>query len=178
MFEYTPRAIVFILAAGVVAALCAASATSQPDQRGWRSITPSPMHWTGLWLSAGLSSFMTYIYLFVGSTRPDAAHQMKVLFWLIVAFGLGTIVAAVCIRLVRRSAVRWRGTTIVSSSRIGEETRRLSDVVRLDGTLVGSVIVGFCDGTTLRLDPYASGAAELIEKISGMLEHADGASTN
>jgi hypothetical protein len=177
MFEHAPRAIVVVLAAVVAAALGAVGANSQPDRRGWRSITPSPMHWMGLWLSAGLSGFMTYIYLFVGSTRPDAAHQMTVLFWLIVAFGLSAIVAAVCIRLVRSGAVRWRGTTIVSCGRNGEETRQLSDVVRLDGTLFGSVIVGFRDGATLRLDPYASGAAELIEKISGMQEHADGART-
>ena len=125
MFEHAQRAIVFLLAAGVVAALGAASATSQPDHRGWHVIAPSPMHWTALWLSAALSGFMTYIYLFVGSTRPDGAHQMQVLFWLIVVFGLGTIVSAVSIRLVRRSAVRWRGATIAFNGPNGKQTHQL-----------------------------------------------------
>lgn len=174
MFEHTPRAVVFVIAAVVVAALGAASAISQPDRRGWRSITPSPMHWTGLWLSAALSGFMTYIYLFVGSSRPDAAHEMKVLFWLIVAFGLGAIVAAVAIRRVRRSALRWRGAAIAFTGDKGEETSQLSDVVRLEGTMFGSVIVRFRDGAALPLDPYATGTEELIEKISSMLGHTDG----
>lgn len=177
MLEYAPRIIVFLLAAMAVAALGAASAKSQPGPRGWRSITPSPMHWTGLWLSAALTGFMSYIYLFVGSSRPDGAHQMKVLFWLIVAFGSGAIISAIAIRLVRRSAIRWRGEKITFAVAMGEETRRLADVVRLEGTLIGSVMLGFRDGTTLRLDPYASGAAELIEKISGMLDSDHDAGT-
>lgn len=176
MFEQAPRAVIVILAAGVVAALAAASATSQPDRRGWRSITPSPMHWSSLWLSAALAGFMAYIYLFVGSTRPDAEHQMKVLFWLIVAFGLGAIVSAIAIRLVRRSAIGWCGATITFAGAKGDETQQLTDVVALGGSLFGRAIVAFRDGTTLRLDPYASGAAELIETISGMLEATDGAS--
>jgi len=176
MLEHTPSAIVVILAACVVAALGAASATSQPDRRGWRSITPSAMHWTSLWLSAALAGFMAYIYLFVGSTRSDAEHQMKVLFWLFVAFGLGAIVSAIAIRLVRRSAIRWRGEKITFAGVKGEETRQLADVVRLEGTAVGSVMLGFRDGATLRLDPYASGAAELIEKISGTMESANDSS--
>lgn len=178
MFEQAPRAVIVILAACVVAALVAASATSRPDRRGWRSITPSAMHWTALWLSAGLVGFMAYIYLFVGSTRPDGAQQMTFLFWLIVAFGLGTIVSAVAIQLVRRGAVRWRGATITFAGHKGDETQQLADVVRLGGSLFGRVIVAFRDGTTLRLDPYASGAADLIEKISGMLEASDGTGAN
>ena len=177
MLEHAPRAVVFVLAALVVAALGVASATAQPDQRGWRSITPSAMHWTGLWLGAALTGFMAYIYLFVGSTRPEGPHQMKVLFWLIVAFGLGTVISSISIWLVRRGAVRWRGSTITFADRTGNETQHLMDVVRLGGTPFGRVIVAFRDGTTLRLDPYASGAAELIEKIAGRLNPAEGASS-
>lgn len=136
------------------------------------------MHWTGLWLSAALAGFMTYIYLFVGSTRPDGAQQIKILFWLIVAFGSGAIISAICIRLIRLSAVRWRGATITFAGYKGDETQQLADVVRLGGSLFGRMIVAFRDGTTLRLDPYASGAADLIEKISGTLETADGTGTN
>jgi len=66
--------------------------------------------------------------------------------------------------------------TITFAGHKGEETRQLADVVRLGGSLFGRVIVAFRDGATLRLDPYTSGAAELIEKTSGMLEAAVGAS--
>ncbi len=172
MFEDVQRAIVFVLAAAVVIALGAASATSQPDQRGWRVIVPSPMHWTGLGLSVALSGFMTFIYLFVGSVRADAAQQMRILFWLIVVFGLGAIVCAVSIRLVRRNGVGWRGATIAFNGPNGKQTRQLSEITRLDHRMFGSVIVGFHDGASVRLDPNASGAAELIETISGMLDAA------
>lgn len=178
MPEHASRVIVIVVAACVVAALAAAGITTRPDHRGWRLIKPSPMHWTALGLCAALSGFMAYIYLFVGSTRPDAEHQMKILFWLIVAFGIGAIAAAFSIGLVRRGVVRWRGSAIAFAGRNGQETRQLADVVRLEYSRFGRAIVSFRDGTTLRLDPYASGAPQLIDKISDMLGHADGESTD
>lgn len=173
MFDQAPRIVVFLVTAFVVAALCAASARSRPNPRGWRLIAPSPLHWTALWLSAALSGFMGYIYLFIGSARPDAAHQMEILFWLILAFGLGAVVSAILIRSVMHSAVSWRGTSIIFTGPNGEEKRQLSEITHLSGTALGSFIVQFHGGSKLRLDPNAMGAAELIEKMTDMLGDAD-----
>lgn len=171
MLEYAPRAaLIFILVSVVISGLALLGAKVTPDTRGWRSLKPSAMHWVGFGLSAGLSLFMAYIYLFVGSSRPDGPQQMRILFWLIVAFALGSLIASVCMFMIRRSAVRWRGWTLAFTGQHGPESRQLTDITSLRMTPLGRVLVQFKDGATLAIDPYASGAAELIERINRMLD--------
>ncbi|MEQ1669584.1 MAG: hypothetical protein ABL893_01870 [Hyphomicrobium sp.] len=159
------RVLVICLAFAAVAALTATAAKTIADRHGWRSIKPGGMHWTGLWLSAALTGFMSFIFLFVGSARADAAQQMQILFWLIVVFGLATIASAVSVRVIRRSAARWRGEKIAFTLRGAEQTRSFADVTGLQSTPFGGVVVSFRDGVGLRLDPHARGAQELIEQI-------------
>lgn len=174
MLEPAGRIVVFLLAAIVVALIAAMPRSAIPGRHGWRSVTPGPMHWTALWLSAALSGFMAWIYLFVGSSRPDAEFQMKVLFWLIVAFGSGTVLSAWTIRSIRHRAISWRGATVTFRGAKGMESRDLSLVCDLQGSLFRGVSVLFGDGASFRLDPYAKGAVELIERISFILDERNG----
>lgn len=170
MQDLAGRVVVITVAAAVVAALGAAGTASRPDQRGWRQITAGPMHWVGLALGSVLTGLMAYIWLFVGSGRADAERQMAILFWLIIAFGLGTSVCGICMTLIGRTAARWRGQTLVFTGTAGTVTREIEDIVAMRATLFGAIRVEFRDGTILRLDPYAQGAGELIERISARLQ--------
>lgn len=117
---------------------------------------------------------MACIWLFVGSTRSDAAQQMRILLGLIVVFGAGTVASAVAIWRVRRSAVSFRGASVAFTGSDGRQTRALADVERLERSPFGQVVVCFAGGATLRLDPHASGAPELIERIADLLGHGEG----
>ncbi len=174
MLVSAERVVAFLLAAIVVALIAALPLSAKPGPRGWRSVTPGPMHWAALWLSAALSGFMGWIYLFVGSSRPDAEFQMQVLFWLIVVFGSGAVLSAWTIRAIRHRAVSWRGTTVTFLSPKAMETRALSLVATLEDSPFRGVTVTFADGAFFRLDPYSRGAAELIERISVILDARNG----
>lgn len=164
-----PRLLVMALAGAVVLALAAASAQARPDHRGWRAIRPGPMHWTALILSAGLTCLLAYVWLFVGSSRPDAERQMNILFWLIVAFGGGGLIAGWSILAIGRRATRWRGQTIVFAGPDGETTRAFADVEALASSPLGSMRIIFRDGVRLVVDPYAKGASELLDKLAEFL---------
>jgi len=166
------RVAVIGLSAAVVVALGLACAQARPDRRGWRHLRAGAMHWTALGLCVALTCFMSFIWLFVGSSRPDAAFQMTVLFWLIVAFGLGGVVAGVSIIAVARSAIRWRGGEIAFAAKAGVETRALADIVAMRSTPWGSVSVAFSNGAMLRVDPYATGASQLLDAIAARLDAA------
>lgn len=138
-----------------------------PDVRGWRMIKPGPMYSVGIWLGAGLTAFMAYIWLFVGSSRPDGAQQMQILFWLILAFGGGTIIVIWQGLHVRRLGLRWRSDQMIWRAKGQEVSRRFNDVTGLEKSLLGVVTISFADGTRLKVDPNASHAMALIETLGG-----------
>ncbi|MBK8375179.1 hypothetical protein [Sphingorhabdus sp.] len=138
-----------------------------PDVRGWRVVKPGPMYGVGVWLGAGLTALMAYIWLFVGSNRADGAQQMQILFWLILAFGAGTMIVIWQGWQVRRTALRWRGDQMVWRAGGAEISRRFADVVSMEKSLLGPVTISFTDGTRLRVDPNASHAMALIEALDG-----------
>ncbi len=143
---------------------------TRPDFRGWRALKPGPLHWTGVGLGSALTGLFGYIWLFVGSSRPDAERQMTILFWLILAFGIGVLVVGFSIRRIARQSVRWRGDSIAFESPQGKRTFRFDDVSGLRKSPWGSVVLSFGDGTTLPLDPYATSAGDLIDGIAAHLE--------
>ena len=173
-YETLYRILVIVLAAGVVAVLGLLGIQSKPDQRGWRAIKASATHWAGVWLGAPLTGLFAYVWLFVGSSRADAEHQMTILFWLIIAFGLVTIIVGVTMVMIARRAVRWRGTTIAFTKGSQTEKRGFKDIVGWRSTFWGRVDLRFHDGSTLWLDPYAKGAPELLAAISAFLENGSG----
>lgn len=160
-----------LAAAVVVAVLVVLTGKASADKAGWRRIVPSPMHWTGVLLGTGLVLLMSYVRLFVGSTRADAASQMTILTWLIALFAVATIAVALSMAAIRRQAIRWRGARVVWRRGGRDMTADLAAVTAVRGNLLGQVVMHFEDGI-LRLDPHARGARELIEAAEARLAWA------
>lgn len=156
------------VAALAVALLALASARARPDARGWRVLGPGAMHWTALLLGLGLTALFLYVLLFVGSSRADAERQMAILFWLTLAFGLGTLLAGLQALATSRRRARWRGETLVFRQSGAECSRRLDEIVAIGPSLFGMRLT-FADGAAVDLDPYATGAQELFERIGRRL---------
>jgi hypothetical protein len=159
-----------LVATVIVAVLAALATTASEDKAGWRRITPSPIHWTGIALGTGLVLLMVYVRLFVGSTRADAAQQMAMLTWLIAAFALMTIAVAWSVATVRRSAIRWRGSRIAWRHGGREATAELGSLTRIRSNWLGQAVLHFGDGVALTLDRHARGATELLEQAEARLE--------
>lgn len=139
---------------------------TSPDQRGWRHLRPGAMHWTGLILSAALVSLFLYVRLFVGSDRADAETQMMWLNLLIAGFGLGMVVSAWQMRQMVRTDAHWRGAKLKWRDEAGgEQVRGLDHVAAMRRPGFGRLAIAFKDGAVLRIDPYATGVAELCERI-------------
>lgn len=139
---------------------------AKPDQRGWRGLKPGAMHWTGLVLSAGLVTLFLYVRLFVGSSRGDAGSQMTMLSLLIAGFSLGLVVTACQMRQMVRTDARWRGSKVKWRDAAGvEQVRSLDQVAGMRRFAFGRIAITFEDGAVLRIDPYATAAAELCDRI-------------
>ena len=162
------KALLAAIAGGVVTSilsLLVARARSRPDMRGWRHLKPSAMHWTGIGLGGGLCLLMVYVRLFVGSSRADAQTQMTILTWLIIFFGLLTIVTAIAMHAIQRRSVRWRGTSLSFTRGSVTEQRNFDEVQQVRVNPLGQAVVSFTDRSFLRIDPHASGASELLELL-------------
>lgn len=114
------------------------------------------------------------IWLFVGSSRADGAEQMRILFWLIMAFGAGTLITLIQYGQARCAAIRWRGESLRWRGKDGgEQSATLGEATALRSSFLGPVWIVFADGRTLRVDPYARNAPLLIETLSKRL-HPEG----
>ncbi|MCE2830013.1 MAG: hypothetical protein LW742_09750 [Sphingomonadales bacterium] len=132
-------------------------------------ITPAPLHWSAIILSAALFLFIGYIWLFVGSSRPDGASQMRIAFWLSVIFGAGSVVAAFQTMRIMRSVLSLRGNEIAFQKTGDQILLRCSDVIFGERRWGGEIRFGFDDGTILDVDPYARNADRLIERLADQL---------
>jgi hypothetical protein len=135
----------------------------QTVPKGWRALRPGSGHWIAAILSAALSTLVAWVYLFVGSSRSDAAFQMRIAFLLSLAFGLGAIYSAWRIRAIKRENVRWRGTKVL---RVGPDGQEVAvDNGHAFGwrrTFSGWYVLGFADGSMLYVDPYTRGADSIM----------------
>jgi hypothetical protein len=160
------RSLLFgLIAMFVVALLTAVGRRASQGPKGWRRIEPSALHWTALILSGALALMMAYVYLFVGSSRPDGPQQMRILFWLMLAFSVGTCIAALQIGWLQRVAVCWRGDMIEFGPKGRRQRRSLGAVVEARNDWLGRVKLSFDDAAVLAIDPYARGAEQLLEGI-------------
>lgn len=152
----------------VVAALILVGRNAAPGTHGWRQIRPGAMHWTGLILCGGLALFMAYIWLFVGSSRPDGAQQMRILFWLTLFFAVGSVLMGWAILQIRSSGIEWRGSVIAFRDSRGSRTKYgFDEVASVRKDWLGRAVIGFADGRMTKLDLYATGADQLIEALAG-----------
>ena len=125
----------------------------------------------GIGAGVVLTFLFSYIWLFAGSSRPDGAQQMRILFWLILAFSAGTLITLVQFGQARRTAMRWRGDTLVWHGKGGAEySRKLSDAIALRKPMMGPVKIIFSDGAEARIDPYTTNADLLLKTISDRLD--------
>ncbi len=135
---------------------------------GWRRLRPSGMHWTALVLSAGLTALMLYVWLFVGSSRADAATQMKVLLGLIIAGSAAALYMLVVCFLVH---VRWDGQRI--ERWLGPSLRgsiRWGDIARVEYCPpAGPLVVHGKDGRCISIDAGMNGADELLKQLDRWL---------
>ncbi len=134
---------------------------------GWAVIRPGAMHWGGLVGAGAIIGMLSYVGLFIGSSRADAAFQMQML-WLIVAgFAVCSIGCLWQMKQVHRSAARYRGSQVsfrraADGARI---TRNLSDIAGMQRPWGGRLRLIFNDGEELRLDPYATKVPELWDRV-------------
>lgn len=140
---------------------------------GWAVLRPSEMHWIGLVGAGAIVSLMAYVGLFIGSSRADAAFQMRMLWLLVAAFSASAGVCLWQMRQIVQTDARWRGQQL--SWRPGPDlphvTRNLTDVAGMHRPWFGRVRIGFIDGAELRIDPYATKVPELWNHIVGVNEH-------
>lgn len=137
--------------------------TRQGSANGWRSMRPGSSHWFALIGSLTAVGLMSWVWLFVGSTRHDAEFQMRVAFLLIAAFALSSIVTAHFITAIKRQNLRWRGGSLAFEDEHGT-THELSikhlDAVRR--SFSGCYQFLFQNGVILNVDPFSRGSDELF----------------
>jgi hypothetical protein len=133
---------------------------------GWRAVEPGGMHWfcfLGSWVFA---TVLSWVWLFVGSARNDAEAQMRYLLILALVFGIAAAFTGFYMLMLRRKALRWRGTSIRwrKGGRDLEEDMRDFEAWRRP--VSGLFHLRFSAGTILKLDMYARNAEELAVAIS------------
>jgi hypothetical protein len=168
--DWARHIVIGLISALGVFALTLWGSKSPPDRQGWRSIKPGTTYGVAIGGGTIFTLFLAYIWLFVGSSRPDGEQQMRILFWLIIAFGSGTLITLFQYAQARRPAIRWRGDMLVWRGRGNvEESRKLSDAIALHRAFAGPVHIVFSDGAKLRIDPYATNALLLLETLGKRL---------
>jgi hypothetical protein len=133
---------------------------------GWRTVDAGGMHWfcfLGSWVFA---TVLSWVWLFVGSARGDAEHQMRILLGLALVFAITAPFTGFYMIMLRRKALRWRGTSIRwrKGGRDFEEDMRDFEAWR--HPLSGLLHLRFGDGTILKLDMYARNVEDLAVAIS------------
>jgi hypothetical protein len=166
-FDAPYRQLLIMALAGMVVAGLGWLGHSAPERNhGWRRLEPSAMHWTGLLLASGLVLLFLYVRLFVGSSRADAEHQMNVLTGLIVAFGIGVLLCGWAVARVRALGFEWRGTWVAWQDKGQRTVRSMDDLTCVRRNAVGLFVLSFTDGSQVKLDEYARGTGELLERIA------------
>lgn len=128
---------------------------SQKFTPGWTRLSPGPMHWFSGFGSIAISLSVFYIWAMVGSARQDAAEQMKIAYWLAMAFGLGGSYAAHYISVLKRRNFRWQNETLKYEDRHGvTRTSDLSKIAASRRNWKGEEEIVFDDGTMVAIDPY------------------------
>lgn len=140
-------------------------------EQGWRRLRPSGLHWTGLILSLGLTAVMLYVYLFVGSSRADAAKQMNILLGLLLAFGTASIAMMVtCFHAV----VRWNEERI--ESWLGPWQRGAiawGELAQAEHGGPGTpLVLESMSGIRLKVDATLNGAEELLQRVAPWMPKA------
>ena len=159
-----------VIAAAVMtvqALLCRLQRRNASIRDGWRYLTPGPMVWTGLVLGIALTGLLSYVYLFVGSARPDAEFQMKVLLGLTVSFNLVTILIAYSTVV---EEVRWNETEIQRRTWLfSRRAMTWPQLAAFSIEMSGYWWIRSYHGPKIRFSPYSNGFDQLVRKIADNL---------
>lgn len=161
------KILVVAVSALAVAALSRLARRAPVREDGWRRLEPSPMHWTALVGSGVLFLFILYVALFMGSSRHDAERQVRIALWILLAIGIGIALAAWAIHRVRSLGFEWReGALAWRNGQGGRRVRGIDELASVHPSVWGWVLLRFTDGESVKLDAYAQGCAELIERLA------------
>jgi len=159
-----------VIAAAVMtmqALFCRLQRRNASIRDGWRYLTPGPMVWTGLVLGIALTGLLSYVYLFVGSARPDAEFQMKVLLGLTVSFNLVTILIAYSTVV---EEVRWNETEIQRRTWLfSRRAMTWPQLAAFSIEMSGYWWIRSYHGPKIRFSPYSNGFDQLVRKIADNL---------
>lgn len=172
---WTRHIIIGLISGFCVFALMIWFRKSPSDKKGWRHVTPGGAYAFAIISSILLTLMFAYIWLFVGSSRADGESQMRILFWLIMAFGSGALITLVQYEQVRRTCICWRGEVLNWRGKGGaEHSGKLSEVVALRRAMMGPIYIVFANGTEVRVDPFATNAQLLLKTLSDRLDPDNG----
>ena len=163
----TPVGLILVLAPPVAGAGLAASALAlfRPKPiTGWRAVAPGAGYWAALLLCLALSAFIGWIWAFIGSSRGDAATQMRIAWWLAFLFGCGAAFAGLRILRLYRQSLRWRGQVMAWNGSGGPVA--MGSLASLKTNRLGFAQARFNDGQSLSIALAAAGAAELVDQIA------------
>lgn len=153
--------------------LVAFSVHLRERRKGWSHVTPGLSYWLPFVLGLGLALLITWVWTFVGSARRDADFQMRVAWWLALAFGLMSTWCAWRIFGLERQSMRWRGDKIAWKEGSKLVERSLVGAASITTNFVGQSVVKFTGGECLRLDASAQNSSELIARIEELNGLAD-----
>jgi hypothetical protein len=147
--------------------LVRAAARAAADRNGWRHIRPGAWLWSAVILSAALLCGMLYARLVIGPTRADLAFQMQILSVMIAATGFGLLTCLWQARAILRARVQWRDGEIARVTPSGELlVHPLTKITHRSRDWNGTIRLRFSDGSAMKLDRSASGAAELWQRLA------------
>lgn len=162
-----------LLLAGAAALLAHFGLERRKPPRGWRKVGPGPMLTAAVLGCAALTGLMTYVRLFVGSTRADAEQQMLILTVLIAAFAAGAIYSCLIVRKVLKSDLRWQKGRLNYAGADGQRiTRQFAEVAGIDPRPLRDLDcrIWFDDSTWLDVASIAGNARDMLEAIALSLE--------
>lgn len=135
-----------------------------PDADGWVTLRPNWLLNGTILVTAGLTGLFVYVLLFVGSSRADAASQMRYLLALAIAFGLGCLYTSWA---SYGRAIAWKGDRLRVRRRLGggETLHLLSDLQSIERQdMRNEYRLTFRDGAILRISTYFTGAEDLAAR--------------
>ena len=162
----TPLIILGLTHAAAAFALVQVLRSRRTINSGWRNVGPSGMHWfcfAGVW---AISGFISWIWVFVGSSRADADTQMLWALALALFFAAGAAWGGLHVASLRRTSLRWRGAQIRWEMKGASHAEEMTNITRAKRRPSGALRLTFADGSRLDLDIHARNADAFLASIS------------